>query len=50
MQLSNKKFAAAAVPFIFSNLTQPLLGAVDVAVVGRLADSAYISGVRKVFV
>lgn len=45
MQLSNKKFAAAAVPFIFSNLTQPLLGAVDVAVVGRLADSAYISGV-----
>lgn len=43
--ISQKKFAAAAIPFIFSNMTQPLLGAVDVAVVGRLMDSSYISGV-----
>lgn len=43
--VSQKKFAAAAIPFIFSNMTQPLLGAVDVAVVGRLMDSSYISGV-----
>lgn len=43
--ISHKKFAVAAIPFIFSNMTQPLLGAVDVAVVGRLADSSYIAGV-----
>ena len=32
-------------PIIISNLSTPLLGAVDTAVVGRLPDPAYIGGV-----
>ena len=32
-------------PFIFSTITQPLLGAVDIAVIGRLANENYISGI-----
>lgn len=32
-------------PIILSNLSTPLLGAVDTAVVGRLPDAAYIGGV-----
>jgi len=32
-------------PIIISNLSTPLLGAVDTAVVGRLPDAAYIGGV-----
>ncbi|WP_299373432.1 MATE family efflux transporter [uncultured Kiloniella sp.] len=36
---------ALAVPLILSNLTVPLLGAVDTAVMGHLPDPAYIGGV-----
>ncbi|WP_218044439.1 MATE family efflux transporter [Kiloniella litopenaei] len=36
---------ALAFPLILSNLTVPLLGAVDTAVVGHLPDPAYIGGV-----
>ena len=32
-------------PFILSTVTQPLIGAVDTAVMGRLSDPAYIAGV-----
>lgn len=32
-------------PFVLSTLTQPLLGAVDTAVMGRLPDPSYIAGV-----
>lgn len=32
-------------PFVISTMTQPLLGAVDTAVAGRLSDPAYIAGV-----
>lgn len=43
--ISYREFLIASLLFIFSNLTFPLLGAVDISVVGRLEDSTYISGV-----
>ena len=36
---------ALAVPIMIANVSTPLLGAVDTAVVGRLPDAAYIGGV-----
>lgn len=33
------------IPFVLSTMTQPLLGAVDTAVAGRLNDPSYIAGV-----
>ncbi len=44
-ELSHKEFLMIAIPFILSTMTQPLLGAVDTAVMGRLGDPAYIAGV-----
>ena len=43
--ISHKSYLAIAVPFIVSTVTQPLLGAVDTAVVGRLESASYIGGV-----
>lgn len=43
--LSHKTFLFLMIPFILSNITQPLLGAADISVVGRLNDSKYISGI-----
>ena len=43
--ITQKEFLYLMIPFIFSAVTQPLLGAVDVAVVGRLNNANYISGV-----
>ena len=40
-----KKFLRLAIPFTLSTVTQPLLGAVDTAVVGRLDSPAFIGGV-----
>ncbi|WP_303927036.1 MATE family efflux transporter, partial [Desulfovibrio piger] len=42
---SRKEYAAMLLPFILSTVTQPLIGAVDTAVMGRLSDPAYIAGV-----
>lgn len=44
-ELTHKDYLKIAIPFILSTITQPLLGAVDTAVVGRLEDPAYIAGV-----
>lgn len=44
-RLTNKEFLMLAVPFMISTLTQPLLGAVDTAVAGRLENASYIAGV-----
>lgn len=43
--LSHKTFLFLMIPFILSNITQPLLGAADISVVGRLNDPKYISGI-----
>ncbi|MEK3934476.1 MATE family efflux transporter [Sporosarcina sp. FSL W7-1349] len=40
-----KEYLALAIPFVISTVTQPLLGAVDTAVVGRLGNASYIGGV-----
>lgn len=40
-----KDYFAIAIPFIISTITQPLLGAVDTAVIGQLSNPSYIGGV-----
>lgn len=44
-KLSHKDYLAVAVPFMFSTVTQPLLGAVDTAVIGSLNQAVLIAGV-----
>ena len=43
--ISHKIFLSLMIPFVLSTITQPLLGAVDIAVVGKLNDVSCISGV-----
>lgn len=43
--ISQREYLSLLLPFVLSTLTQPLLGAVDTAVMGRLPDPAYIAGV-----
>lgn len=45
ISIGHRSYLGLAVPFIVSTITQPLLGAVDTAVIGRLDDPAYIGGV-----
>ena len=45
MTLSHKDYFKIALPFIVSTLTQPLLGAVDTAVIGRLGVAELLGGV-----
>ncbi len=43
--MTHKSYLSLAIPLILSTVTQPLLGAVDTAIIGRLDNSAYIGGV-----
>lgn len=43
--LSHKAYVKMAVPFMLATVTQPLLGAVDTAVVGKLESAIFIGGV-----
>lgn len=43
--LSNRRIWRLAAPVILSNLSVPMLGAVDTAVMGHLPDPAYLGGV-----
>ena len=43
--ITHKMFLSLMIPFILSTITQPLLGAADIAVVGKLNNVNYISGV-----
>lgn len=45
LELTHKQYLAIAVPFILSTVTQPILGAVGIAIVGKLSDPTYIAGV-----
>lgn len=45
MTLTHKDYLKIAFPFIVSTVTQPLLGAVDTAVIGRLGVAELIGGV-----
>ena len=43
--ITHKIFLSLMIPFILSTITQPLLGVADIAVVGKLNNVNYISGV-----
>ncbi len=43
--ITNRSVRAIAVPIMISNVSTPLLGVVDTAVIGRLPDPAYIGAV-----
>lgn len=45
MTATNKQILHIAVPSIITNITVPLLGLVDVAIVGHIGDAAYISAI-----
>ena len=45
MKADHRRVLHLAVPMILSNITVPLLGLVDTAVIGHLADPAYLGGV-----
>ncbi|WP_338163899.1 MATE family efflux transporter [Vibrio sp. 10N] len=45
MTISHKDYYKIALPFIISTVTQPLLGAVDTAVIGQLGVAELIAGV-----
>ena len=45
MEKINKEILALAVPSIVSNITVPLLGLVDVAIVGHIGDARYIGAI-----
>lgn len=45
MEISNKKFFKILFPFVVSTLTQPILSATDIAVMGSLSNKSYISSV-----
>lgn len=45
MNLTHKDYSKIAFPFIVSTVTQPLLGAVDTAVIGKLGVAELIGGV-----
>lgn len=44
-RLANRRVLAIALPIMLSNVTQPLIGVVDTAVVGQLPDAHYIGGI-----
>ena len=45
MDKRNKDILAIAVPSVVSNITVPLLGLVDVSIVGHMGDAAYIGAI-----
>lgn len=45
MKLRDKQILQIALPSIVSNITVPLLGLIDVAIVGHLGSPAYIGAI-----
>jgi MATE family multidrug resistance protein len=45
MAITHKNYSKIAFPFIISTVTQPLLGAVDTAVIGQMGIAELIGGV-----
>lgn len=45
MNIRDRQILSLALPSIVSNITVPLLGMVDVAIVGHLGDAAYIGAI-----
>lgn len=44
-KLTDRQYLGVVLPFMISTMTQPLMGAVNTAVMGQFEDPAYISGV-----
>ena len=44
-KINKKMYLSLAIPFMVSGVTQPILGAVDTAVLGRLEDPSFMGGV-----
>lgn len=44
-QLTYKEYLAVTVPFMLSTATQPLLGAVNTAIMGHMSEAFYIAAV-----
>lgn len=44
-KLTNREFLKVCIPIILSTITMPLLGAVDMAVVGQLSNAVFIGGI-----
>lgn len=45
IEITNKMYISLMIPFIISTVTQPLLGAVDIAVIGRVGNENSIAGI-----
>ena len=45
IEIINKMYISLMIPFIISTITQPLLGAVDVSVIGRVGNENSIAGI-----
>ncbi len=45
LTLTHREYLAVAIPLLISTETQPLLGAVDTAVIGMMGDAPAIAGV-----
>lgn len=43
--LTNREFLKVCIPIILSTITMPLLGAVDMAVIGQLSNAVFIGGI-----
>ena len=43
--LTDKEYLGITVPFMLSTMTQPLMGAVNTALMGQLSDPKYIAAV-----
>ena len=44
-EINNRRVLAIAIPIVLSNITVPILGAVDTAVVGQLGEAAPVAAV-----
>ena len=44
-EINNRRVLAIAVPIVLSNITVPILGAVDTAVIGQLGKAAPVAAV-----
>ena len=43
----NRKILQIAIPSIISNITVPLLGLIDIAILGHLGSAAYIGAIAR---
>ena len=47
-KVTHRRFVAVAIPIIFANITVPIIGLVDTAVIGHLGSAVMIAGAKWV--